>query len=349
MLPPPRGPISRAVGAFLLGGRPLPDPDEVLAAALDPLVDDDLHLALWCCYELHHHGFAEVGERLEWNPALLSFRQRLEQAFEDALRTEFSEASLPADPVTAIRVIGEWSSPPLAAFVEDMGTVDHLREFAIHRSAYQLKEADAHTFAIPRLSGTGRSAMIEIQFDEYGEGRPGAAHADLFASAMRELELHDDLGHYVGRLPGTTLATDNLVEMFGLHRRLRGALVGHLALFETTSVTPMSRYLSAVRRIGDLPAMEKFYEVHVEADAHHGRLATSHMVAGVIDGEPALGPDVIFGAAALNRVEGRFASHLLGCWRDGRSSLLDETSTPHLSPPTSPTEAAPHPELRPSA
>lgn len=288
----------------------------------DPLTDDDLHLALWCCYELHHHGFAGVDDDHEWSPTLLGFRSHLEQAFEAALRSEFQEESLPEDPVTALRVIGEWASPPLAATVEASGTIDQLREFAIHRSAYQLKEADAHTFAIPRLRGSGRSAMIEIQTDEYGSGRPGEAHAELFADAMRELGLPTDFGHFVERLPGATLATDNLVEMFGLHRRLRGALVGHLALFEITSVTPMSRYLGAARRIGGLPAVERFYEVHVEADVHHGHLAQDQMVAGVVADEPELAPEIVFGAVALSRVECRFARHLVESWQAGRSSLL---------------------------
>ena len=320
-VPSSRGPVSEAVIAFLVDGRELPDPLALLASCDDPLVDDDLHLALWCCYELHHHGFAGVADDLEWNPALLSFRGHLERSFEAALRLELRGEALPSNPSTALWVIAAWHSPPLASTVERSATIDQLREFAIHRSAYQLKEADAHTFAIPRLAGPGRSAMIEIQADEYGSGRPGQAHAELFAAAMRELGLDDRFGHYVDRLPGTTLATDNLVEMFALHRRLRGALVGHLALFETTSVGSMSRYLGAARRFGGLPAVERFYAVHVDADVHHGALATNHMVTGVVDAEPELAPEVIFGAVALNRVESRFARHLLDRWEAGRSSL----------------------------
>jgi Iron-containing redox enzyme len=55
--------------------------------------------------------------------------------------------------------------------VADRGTLAQLREFAIHRSAYQLKEADPHTWAIPRLTGAVKAAMVEIQADEYGDGR----------------------------------------------------------------------------------------------------------------------------------------------------------------------------------
>lgn len=325
LLPAPRGPLSRAVLARLTVGTPLPTPQ---FSRMDALTDDDLHLALWCCYELHHHGFEGVADGLEWDLELLAFRAELESAFEQALRDEHHADALPADAEVALRVISDWAGPPLASTIETSGTLDQLREFAIHRSAYQLKEADGHTFALPRLRGRGRSAMVEIQADEYGSGVPGEAHSELFAAAMADLGLDGRFGHYVDRLPGTTLATDNLLELFALHRRLRGAVIGHLALFEITSVTPMSRYLNAARR-HHCSALARFYEVHVEADAHHGRIASSEMVRGFVDDEPALGPDIVFGAAALSRVEARFAGHLLRSWDDGRSSLRPPAPVDH--------------------
>lgn len=319
-LPQPRGPLSDALLRYWSGG---PVPQVVLAPRVDALVDDDLHLALWACYQLHYGGFAlaDAHPELEWDLPTLAFRQQLEGAFEAALRAEHHPASMPDDPRCALRVVADWAGPPLSSFVATEGTVEHLREFAVHRSAYQLKEADPHTWGIPRLAGRGRSAMIEIQADEYGLGVRGQAHAELFADAMVELGLDATFGHYVDRLPGVTLATDNLVSMFGLNGRLRGALVGHLALFEMCSVVPMSRYLGAARRIGGLAALERFYEVHVEVDAHHGRIALDEMVGGVVADEPDLAPDVIFGAAALQRVEARFARHVLRSWEQEVSSL----------------------------
>ncbi len=319
-VPHPRGPLSGALLRHWSEGTALASP--VLDPRLDPLTDDDLHLALWCCYELHYRGFAGVDDRLEWDPETLRFRATLEEAFETALRDEHRPDDVPADPGVALRVIGTWAGPPLARTVEEHGTRQHLAEFAIHRSAYQLKEADPHTWAIPRLAGPGRAAMIEIQADEYGDGVPGEAHAELFADAMEELGLCTDFGHYVDQLPGVTLATDNLVSLFGLNRRLRGALVGHLALFEMCSVAPMTRYLTAARRVGGLPALERFYAVHVEVDAHHARLALDEMVVPMVEADPGLAADVVFGAAALSRVESRFARHVLRAWSVERSSLL---------------------------
>src|SRR5215207_5528275 len=116
---------------------------------------------------------------------------------------------------------------------------------------------------------------------------------------MVELGLDPTFGHYVDRLPGSTLATDNLVSYFGLHRRWRGALVGHLALFEMCSVGPMGRYSNALRRLGVGQRARRFYDEHILADEHHQHVALD-MVEGLLEVEPILGGEVIFGARALD-------------------------------------------------
>lgn len=332
-LPTPRGPLTEALFSHWNGGPP-PEVAPTAITGVDPLVDGDLHLALWSCYQLHFTGFEDLDTDPEWDPATIAFRRRLEHAFETALRDEHRAEGVPSDAVVALRVISTWAGPSLSETVSE-GTRVMLEEFAVHRSIYQLKEADGHTFGIPHLAGEeARAALIAIQTDEYGDGERGRAHADLFADAMVELGLDPEIGAYIDAVPGTTLATDNLVNMFGLNRRLRGALVGHLALFEMCSVIPMSRYLKAARRIGDLPAVEEFFAVHVEADVEHSRLALDEMVAPFVAANPAEGCDVIFGAAALARVEARFARHILNCWDRNRSSLLRE---PHrVLPPERP-------------
>jgi hypothetical protein len=169
--------------------------------------------------------------------------------------------------------------------------------------------------------------MAAIQFDEYGSGQLDAMHSHLFAQTLESLGLDSTYGNYVNVLPGTTLATVNLITMFGLHRRWRGALVGHLAVFEMTSVVPMSRYAAALGRLGYDDGARRFYDVHVEADAMHEMVATSDLVGGLIAGEPHLADDVRFGAAAVLLVEDRFARRLLDAWHAGSSSLYDESSS----------------------
>jgi hypothetical protein len=319
-LPAPRGPISRRLFSSL---RKPPHEMDWGVSPEEIRFEEDLHLALYCSYELHYGGLQGVDPEWEWEPSLLALRRRLEQHFVAQIQSEVGP--LEGDSTTVVSRLWDMASgnagPSLSAWVADHASLDHLREFAIHRSAYQLKEADPHTWVIPRLAGGSKAATVAIQFDEYGAGAVGRMHSTLFAKTMRALGL-DPTANYLDLLPGLTLATTNLISLLGLHRRWRGALVGHLALFEMTSVTPMARYSQALTRLGIAEDGRAFYDAHVEADQWHQQLAADHMVGDLLRSEPDLATDVLFGAAALVAVEARFSRHLLGCWQEGRTSLL---------------------------
>ncbi len=296
------------------------------SAVDDPLFGDDFQLALYCCYELHYRSFTQVDDGWEWEPSLLALRRALESAFDQRLREEVGP--LPAVPphgveVALRQVIADATAPSLSAYMKERGTLEHMREFAAHRSAYQLKEADPHTWGIPRFSHGPKAALVEIQLDEYGEGIEALMHSSLFAATMEALGLDATYGAYLPVLPGTTLATTNLISRFGLHRRWRGALVGHLAIFEATSVGPMTRYRDALRRLGVTGEAQRFYDVHVDIDAHHEVVALGSLAGGLASAEPELAADIAYGARAVMLVEERFARHLLDSWAAGRTSLLE--------------------------
>jgi hypothetical protein len=322
MLPEARGDAS----ALLL--EHLPEPLHALPRLAidpaDPLVDDDLQLALYLCYELHYRGLPGVDERWEWEPSLLALRREWEALFEGALLVTVGAPRASDDDMdVALRAIVDADDgPSLSRHLERHGTLDQVLEFVVHRSAYQLKEADPHSWAIPRLWGRPKAALLEVQGDEYGGGRPERIHAELFAVTMEELGLDRTYGAYVDRLPGVTLATVNLMSLLGLHRRWRGAIVGHLAAFEMTSSLPNRRYGDALRRLGFGPSATDFFDEHVVADAVHENVAAVDLAGGLARQDPALAGDVLWGARALIDVEGRWARHLLESWEAGRSSLL---------------------------
>jgi hypothetical protein len=139
---------------------------------------------------------------------------------------------------------------------------------------------------------------------------------------MEALGLDSSYGAYLERVPGVTLATVNLMSLLGLHRRLRGAIVGHLALFEMSSSVPNRRYGDGLRRLGLSADVTGFYDEHVVADAVHESIAAVDLAGGLARQDPALAADVLWGALLLRELEGRFARHLLGAWEEGRSSLL---------------------------
>jgi hypothetical protein len=291
----------------------------------DPLADDDLQLALYACYELHYRGLPGVSDDWEWEPSLLAFRRRLETLFEDALFAAIGPPAGAPDPGRmdlALRAIADADGgPSLSRYLETRGTLAQFLEFVTHRSAYQLKEADPHSWALPRLHGGPKAAMVEIQADEYGNGRPERVHATLFARSMRALGLDDRYGAYLDRIPGVTLATVNLMSMLGLHRRWRGAITGHLALFEMTSSVPNRRYANALRRHGFGEDATAFFDEHVVADAVHENVAAVDLAGGLARQEPAVAADILWGARALTLLEERWAAALLGAWEQGRSSL----------------------------
>jgi hypothetical protein len=317
-LPEARGPITSLLFDAIASdpGMGLGDP----SIEGDPLADEDLQLALYACYELHYHGFAGVDPRWEWEPALLKFRASLERPFQSALLDDFFVHS--EEPVKVrLERIAEGAGPPLSTFLRRKATLEEFKEFVIHRSAYQLKEADPHTFAIPRLDAKAKAAMVEIQFDEYGSGDPERMHSKLFADTMAALGLDNRYGSYLDRIPGVTLATVNLVSMLGLHRRWRAAAAGHLTLFEMTSSQPNRRYGDGLRRLGFGPGATEFYDEHVVADAAHEAIALHDLAVTLASAEPELADDIVFGAAACTGLECRFANHLLTSWSEGRSSL----------------------------
>lgn len=329
-LPQPRGPVTERLLESLL--RP---PHELAwNTGMYGSSEEDLQLALYCCYELHYGGLPGVDPEWEWEPSLLAVRRRLEDRFEADLRSVVAPLDVePAAVVAALWEMAGRDGPSLSSWVADRASYEQIRELAVHRSAYQLKEADPHTWAIPRLGGEAKAVMVAIQADEYGGGDGSRMHAALFADTMAALHLDPTPNLYLDRIPGVTLATTNLISFFGLHRRWRGALVGHLALFEMTSIGPMGRYSEALRRLGVGDDGRRFYDVHVQADRIHQHLASDGMVGGLLREEPELAPDVLFGAAALGRVEARFTRHVLDRWECGRSSLRPCPSRAYLGGP----------------
>nr|BFD81103.1 iron-containing redox enzyme family protein [Streptomyces sp. Xyl84] len=316
-LPPARGPVSAAVREYLRGTGPLPRAEDADAAAV---YGDDLQLALYLCYELHYRGFAGVPPEREWDPGLLGVRAALERRFLAALRAD-ATVHTRLDDALADLLVEPVDGAGVSHFLRDEGELWQVREYAAQRSLYHLKEADPHAWVLPRLWGRAKAAMAAVEFDEYGGGRAERVHARLFADLMRDLGLDTAYGRYLDAAPAETLATVNLMSLFGLHRELRGALVGHFAAVEITSSPGSRRLAEAMRRTGAGAAAAFFYDEHVEADAVHEQVVRHEVIAGLLEEEPHLAADVAFGIDATGHLEDRLGDRLLADWRAGRSSL----------------------------
>jgi hypothetical protein len=326
----PRGPLSIAVRSALFGEEPgvavLREADAACAHAHDILRDDDIQLSLFLLYATMYGSLPGIPADREWDPGLIAARRLLEAPFETALRCAVPPQRLPEARRDAVAsalfaLTAADTGPSLSRHVARKATTQQVREFLIHRSIYTLREADPHSWAIPRLTGPAKAALVEIQSDEYGGGRPERVHAEIFARAMRGAGLSDDYGFYVDAVPAITLASLNMMSMFGLNRRLIGAIVGHLAAFEMTSSIPNRLYGDGMRRVGFGDEVTDYFDEHVEADAVHEQIAGRDLAGGLVEQHPELLPDILFGAGACLAVDGMVGRHILDRWQRGESSL----------------------------
>lgn len=336
-LPQARGPISESVIAQLrdvsTSGAARDVAPLELESGADPIkiiLDDDLQLSLWLLYELHFRGIAGVDDRAEWDPELLRIRRDLEAPFEQALRRLAAEGIERAKGRTddfegrLVEVIEDVDGPSLSGYLHRNATAEQMSEFLIQRSLYHLKESDPAAFTAPRLDGPAKVALTELLYDEFGAGRPEMLHSTLFARALRGAGLDDQYGSYLDRVPAYTLAVNNAMSLFGLHRRLRAASMGHLAAFEATSSLPCRHISQGLERLEYGEEVRQYFDEHVEADAIHEHLAQTGICGVLVEEDPSLADDVLFGAATCVQLDRIVAEEMINAWESGGSTLRTE-------------------------
>ncbi len=321
-LPAAHGPLSTAVRRALAG----PPSHDHLARIGTSVRDSDpygldLQLALCMCYELHYRGFAGVDPAWEWNPALLQLRGELERVFLAGVRRDVGPVDgTAAAEMDALSIEPADGTGP-SYHLRDNGTWLQMREYFVHRSVYHLKEGDPHAWAIPRLTGGAKAAFVAIEYDEYGAGQGPRLHQQLFADLLAAADLDTTYLGYLNAVPAEALAVVNLMSLFGLHRSLRGAALGHFASIEITSPPGSRRMLEALQRMAAPHACQRFYREHVEADAVHEQVVRTSVIGDLVAREPHLEGDVVFGMRANAVLEDRLADTIMASWRRGRTSL----------------------------
>jgi hypothetical protein len=316
IVPAARGSLSEALFDLL----PRMDPGDGLPALPSGAEDvADEQISLWALYELHYRGFEDVSDELEWDPALLALRRGLEQSLEDRLRRRFLGPGTGPDDLEdlATELFAFVEAHPgrsVAAYVQRGADRDQVFELLRVRSLYHLKEADPTSWAVPRLPRGVQASLVELLYDEYGAGRPADVHSGLFARAMAACDLDATYGAYVDDAPPEALEQNNAMSLFGLHRRLRGAALGHLAAFEATSSLPSRRMAQGLARLELPDEVVAYYTEHVEADAVHEQLAVRSICAPLVAEDPNTADDVYFGAFSCLDLEDRLAARLLATW-----------------------------------
>lgn len=315
MLPKPRGPLSAAVFESM---RAIPAEP---VARTHPEADgpEDAAITLWALYELSYRGFDDVDESAEWDPDLLAVRRSLEVELEGRLRARWEAYASPhesSDDLAAdlFAFVAAHDGRSLARFVQTDADEQQVLDLLRLRSVYHLKESDPTAWVVPRLPTASKAALMELQYDEYGAGDPNRVHSHLFARGLEAVGLRSEYGAYVDDVPLEILEQNNAMSLMGLHRRLRGAAVGHLAAFEATSSLPSRQLAQGLARLGMAPEMAAYYDEHVVADAVHEQLAVRSICGELLAAEPEQTDNVYFGAFTCLDLEDRLAQHLLGRW-----------------------------------
>jgi hypothetical protein len=313
-VPRARGPLSQWVSEVLVGADP-GEPPQVPAEALTG--NEDAQLALWMSYELHYRGFDDAPPDAEWDLRILAQRRQIERRFEHELRAATADADVPFDADVGevlLELADSADGPSIALRLQRDATADQMRDYLSQRSIVQLKESDPHSFVLGRLDGRAKVALAELQYDEYGGGRPGRLHAALYAQALRAAGLDARYGAYIEQASAVTLASVNVMSMFAFNRRLRGASMGHLAIFEATSSLPCRRISRGLERLGFPEDVRAYFDEHVEADAVHEHVVAHDICGAMVDAEPALRDDVIFGALVCVHMDDLVADDFMKRW-----------------------------------
>lgn len=312
-MPKPRGGLSEWVvnrlastGEGSLGPAPVADSwaDEVIS--------------LWTLHELSYRGFEDASDHAEWDPEVLVVRHSLELVLEERLRSRWEHPGTDPDaadvPASLEALVDADDGPSLADHVRRQADLEQVLELLRQRSIYHLKESDPSAWVVPRLPVRAKAALMALQYDEYGDGDPNRLHAHLFARGLEDVGLRSEYGAYVDDALPETLEMNNAASMFGLHRRLRGAAMGHLAAFEMTSSLPSRKIVQGLGRLGLDGPMAAYYDEHVEADAIHEHLATRDICGTLAQDEPDQAAQILFGAFACLDLEGRFARAMFSAW-----------------------------------
>ncbi|MDF1606257.1 iron-containing redox enzyme family protein [Nocardioides sp. YIM 152315] len=310
-LPDARGPLTEELLAALRAGT-----DEFLGvlATAPTATGEDAALALWVLHELHYRGFAEVDDRFEWDPQLIRVRTLLERDLEARLRARFTRPEGLSFVDDVFGWIDDHDGVSLARHVHRDADRDQVLDLLRARSLYHLKESDPASWLVPRLGVRAKAALMELQYDEYGDGDPNRLHHHLFALGMAACGLEPAYDAHYDAVPPEALEQSNALSMVGLQRRLRGAALGHLAAFEATSSVPSRRMAQGLERLGFPDELVGYYTEHVEADAVHEQLAVRTVCGAMLAEEPELEDDLWFGAFTCLDLEDRFARAMLDRW-----------------------------------
>jgi len=212
--------------------------------------------------------------------------------------------------------------------VELPGDLDHiLRDADLQLALWMLYEQSYRSFEGAHDHEWNPSAValrrrLEQPFEEQLRAATAAVVDDALAIAG---DVVPQIEHALAHAPGPDLARflhreasrEQVLDFLAqrsVYHRLRGAALGHLCAFESTSSVPCRRIAAGIERVGLPEATAAYFHEHVEADAAHEHIVLRDICGNFVESEPAQRAEVLFGVAACLYLDGLAAQDLLASW-----------------------------------
>ncbi len=135
-------------------------------------------------------------------------------------------------------------------------------------------------------------------WDESGRGNPTLSHVSLFRQLLDVVGVGQAEDNHASQLQVEGHAGYNLFMLTSLNRAHYFKLLGVMAMTELLDPSHYEKLVRGCRRVGFGGAGELgYYEEHVTIDIVHAEGWLADVIVPVVEQTPAVGDDIIFGAA----------------------------------------------------
>ena len=203
-----------------------------------------------------------------------------------------------------LRLAREAEGPNLSAYLRREATRDtDASTFSASGASSSSRSPTPRRSSLPRLAGAAKVALAELQYDEFGAGRPAALHQQLYAEALRVVRPGPRLRCvHKRRLRGFAGVGERDVAVLpqpSAARRRGGALRGVRGI--QLGAVPSRSPLGSER--GSRRCRAEYFDEHVEADAVHEQIAARDLCGALVAGDPKAMHEVLFGAACTSYLD----------------------------------------------
>ncbi|NHH78864.1 hypothetical protein DRA46_00919 [Burkholderia gladioli] len=272
--------------------------------ARDPEALAEAHQALFQLYDLHVADGTDPRARHQFNPLLTQARALIERAW---LRSERERLGLGTAPTASAEVVSAlkalWSghraaAHPLFDFLETEASREQIVAFFRSDSALNIRFFDLLLYSLIGSRVEVRKELVQNLWDESGRGNPTLSHVSLFRQLLDVVGVGQAEDNHASQLQVEGHAGYNLFMLTSLNRAHYFKLLGVMAMTELLDPSHYEKLVRGCRRVGFGGAGELgYYEEHVTIDIVHAEGWLADVIVPVVEQTPAVGDDIIFGAA----------------------------------------------------